>query len=97
MQKITCKSSLTERWCIKVIGAAGRASLDFIPLAMSRNSSVYSCMKLFGFKIKQLNKQNKKNSQILSNLTYEVSMGYKSEIIFSKTRAQSTKILIMEN
>lgn len=38
---ITCKSSPTGRWLIRVMGPAGRLSLDF-PLAMSRNSSVYS-------------------------------------------------------
>lgn len=39
----TGNSSPTGRWWISVIGAAGRASLDLFPFAMSRNSSVYSC------------------------------------------------------
>lgn len=38
----TGNSSPTGRWWMSVIGAAGRASLDLFPLAMSRNSSVYS-------------------------------------------------------
>lgn len=38
----TGNSSPTGRWWMSVIGAAGSASLDLFPFAISRNSSVYS-------------------------------------------------------
>lgn len=40
----TGNSSPTGLWWMSVIGAAGRASLDLFPFAISRNSSVYSCV-----------------------------------------------------
>lgn len=44
----TGSSSPTGLWWMSVIGAAGKASLDLLPLAISRNSSVYSFRSEFG-------------------------------------------------
>lgn len=90
----TGNSSPTGLWWISVIGAAGKASFDLFPFAMSRNSSVYSCKVVSRATSKnkvEMKKKRKKRTKAQNTWNISGANQIKLEMLFAETIKRAGK------